>query len=173
MSLFNSTGKDYRVLWGTVFRDVPHTAGPFRSRNWTSLLLSEGIYMDQKRLAHLEDAITGDGADYVIVSNKHGANGRDVHVDKSGLDKALEPIRTLLFAHDDLYLFDARGRWGMICTIAEYSILGGVDSIVERFTELAGGTSKLRAEFLEWTRSQSWELSTHGTSDLLEMAGWK
>lgn len=128
--------------------------------------------MDQERLAHLEDALAGDGVDYVIVSNKHGANGRDVYWDKSGLDKALEPIRTLLFAHDDLYLFDARGRWGMIFTIAEYSILGGTDSIIERFAESAGGTPKLRAEFLEWTRSPSWELSTDATSDLLKMAGW-
>lgn len=162
----------FRELWATIFTGE-FERNPFQSPHWEFLLLSEDLSMDSARWGWLQRTLEEQGERSLIISSVLGANAREVDWRGSSLDERLEPLRSTLLVHDDVYLFSTRCSWGMVCTSGDFSILGGGALLLARFVEFAGGRDRLKEEFLDWVRSGPWFVPTHITEYLLKSAGWR
>lgn len=155
-------------LWASVFSDRPIEDGPFNDVRWEVFILPHQFLMDQESFRRLRAAAEVLGDDSVTVLSDDLQRSAVLDWDYESLVMAAaRPV-----AVNDVYLVAASTAWGMVCTHADFSVLGGSATFMEGYAQEAGGREGLRREFVTWTRSPGWLVPTHLTLKLLSLARW-
>lgn len=156
------------VLWKTIFSGRSPEEQPFRNESWEIFILPHELIMQEDEFNCLQTAAKKAGDYSLIVS---AADGELPAV----VGEQYEDLLCLVgnpVAMDLAYIFGASGDWGMVCTDGDFSMLGGVGAFMDEYASKSGGRRHLKQQFLDWTCSAGWFVSSDVTRKLLAVAGW-
>lgn len=85
----------------------------------------------------------------------------------------LEKIRrSSILGHLDTHLFGRSGKWGVASYWDNYFIVAGANDFMDLFARKAGGSSAIKARFLEYSR-EDWPIrDTELKKRILTKIGW-
>ena len=181
MSIFRSLSleqfdEEFGVCYRSIFQGDRMDLRPFRHPEWQVLLLPYGSNMDENDFHALARAAEVCGDREIVLADVETIDPSEaaVVIPASYLDferVKSRPMTNLPIM--DSVLFGRSGQWGCIfaASLDDVSIVGGDSSFIASFVDAAGGSSALRARFLEFS-TKEWSVREASRSNLLKLVGW-
>jgi hypothetical protein len=147
---------------------------PFVDWTWEIFLLPHDLNMSSADLDRLRSAASAVGDRDAFISGESYARMSSLLIDFE-LTSFDEAYSQLICIADSPHVFGRSACWGMLCTHSDYSLLGGVAEVMDRYAAQLGGRSGVRQNFFErFSLMTSILIGRAGFgSGLLRLAGWE
>ena len=162
---------EWRAIHDTIFNGRPAHEQPFLHSSWGKFLIPYGLNMELEVFNSLACAATQIGDKDIVVWNSEALEPQpaasmawDYH--------AADQLRCTLLGHFETHIFGHSGSWGMVCTVNDFSCVGGESSFMEAVAASLGGRGAVREQFLRFA-TREWEVSDEFRTKVLKMVGWE
>jgi len=162
--------REWRKIHDSVFVDRHAVERPFRNSAWEAVLVPYALNMEEDVFAAIGTAARQRGDDELVVWNA------EVLVPEPGAIipwsyESLNEVRASILGHFETHLFGRSGSWGVVCSVVQFSWLGGDATLMDSFAGALGGRNAVRQRFLNYARD-GWTVPEASQGQILQSVGW-
>lgn len=160
---------DLERVHSEIFREDPY-ALRFRAGGWKVILLPFQGNFDEREFRAIQEAASVTGDSEMVVTDVESVPPHQeteiIPIDFLAYTEARSGAKAALYLH----AFPPSGRWGIIVTCDDVTIVGGEPEPMEALTNALGGTESVKSRFAEECQGD-WFEQDHSL-ELLREIGW-
>jgi len=163
--------REWRKIHDSVFLDRHADERPFRNDAWEAVLVPYALNMEEDVFTAIGTAARPKGDDELVIWNAEVLTPEPGAIIPWSYT-SLNEVRCSILGHFETHLFGRSGSWGVVCSVVQFSWVGGDATLMDSFARALGGRDAVRKRFLDYARD-IWTVPEASRSHILQSVGWR
>lgn len=163
--------REWRAINNSVFNGCPAHEQPFLHTSWERILVPYGLYMEPDVFDALSRGARQVRDEDLVIWNSEAIEPQPA-VSIPWSHQALDQVRSTLLGHFETHVFGRSGSWGMVCTVNDFSCVGGEATFMDIFVATLRGREAIRERFLRFAATE-WRVSKQFRRKVFKIVGWE
>lgn len=144
--------REWRGIHDLVFNGNPADEQPFLNPLWDRFLVSYGLHIDSGVFDALVRAGRQTGDEEAVIWNSAALEPQPA-ASIPWSYQALDQVRCTALSHFETHIFGRSGSWGVVCTVDDFSCVGGAPNFMDGVVASLGGREAIKDRFLRFAKS--------------------